>query len=121
MADPPDDGEEKTSIQLVPVTPSSQEAKSGFLLIISTKSDFATGRMFKLSKAETVLGRGTEADFQIQDEGISRRHASIQFLDGRCMLSDLDSTNGSFINGERVKSAQLKDGDKIQLGSTTVL
>ena len=107
----PDD-DEKTSIQIVALEPPARrEHKSGFLLIVSTQSELATGRMFKISKGETVLGRGAEADFQIADEGISRRHAKIVFGEDPTHLVDLESTNGTFINGLRVQEAVLKDGE----------
>ncbi|MFN2537303.1 MAG: FhaA domain-containing protein [Mycobacteriales bacterium] len=64
-----------------------------------------------------VLGRGLEADVQIPDTGVSRRHAQI---DGN-RISDLGSTNGTRVNGTRITEAELQDGDRITLGSTEIV
>ena len=64
-----------------------------------------------------VLGRGVEADVQLTDTGVSRRHA--QITDGR--LVDLGSTNGTRVNGTRVAEADLVDGDRVTLGATEIV
>jgi hypothetical protein len=64
-----------------------------------------------------VLGRGVEADVQLPDTGVSRRHAQI---DG-ARVEDLGSTNGTRVNGHRVQAADLQDGDRITLGGTEVV
>jgi diguanylate cyclase (GGDEF)-like protein len=93
-----------------------------YLIVISAKSAAGIGRMFKLDKSETVLGRGGEAQFRLEEEGISRKHAKVVSLgEGRFQLVDLGSTNGTFLNGLKVNAAPLYDGDKIQIGPNTVL
>ncbi|HYH95589.1 GGDEF domain-containing protein [Hyalangium sp.] len=95
--------------------------QSAYLIVISAKSAADIGRMFKLEHSETVLGRSHEAQFQIEDDGISRKHAKVVALgNGRFQLMDL-STNGTYLNGQRASTAPLYDGDKIQTGSNTVL
>jgi two-component system cell cycle response regulator len=80
------------------------------------------GQMHKLKAGETVIGRGTEADLRIVDDGVSRRHALLVEEGGTIILRDLGSTNGTFCNGLRVGApVPLKDGDKIMVGSTTIL
>ena len=80
------------------------------------------GEMYKLGKAEMVLGRGQNADVEILDDGISRRHARVRFVEDKVLLEDLGSRNGTFVNGQRLESpAELRDGDKIQLSSSTIL
>jgi hypothetical protein len=64
-----------------------------------------------------VLGRGLEADVQLPDTGVSRRHAQIE---GN-RLTDLGSTNGTRVNGNRVSEAELQDGDRITVGSTEIV
>ncbi|WP_421656025.1 FHA domain-containing protein [Leptothermofonsia sp. ETS-13] len=66
-----------------------------------------------------VIGRDRKAALPIQDKRLSRRHAAIQFVENEGFyLIDLNSTNGSFVNGEAVRQcAPLKDGDQIRLGS----
>jgi diguanylate cyclase (GGDEF)-like protein len=80
------------------------------------------GEMYKLDKQEMILGRGQHADVEILDDAISRRHAAIAFMEDKVVLIDLGSRNGTFVNGQRVGGpADLRDGDKIQLSSTTIL
>ena len=79
------------------------------------------GEMFKVTTAQIVLGRGQGADIQLLDEGISRRHARIRMDGSDMVVEDLESRNGTFANGQRVGRHVLHDGDKIQVGSTTIL
>lgn len=79
------------------------------------------GEMYRLEGEETVLGRGNNATIRLNDDGISRRHARL-FQAGRdVLIEDLQSSNGTTVNGETVSRRTLQDGDKIRLGSTTVL
>jgi hypothetical protein len=73
-----------------------------------------------LTRRHTVLGRGGEADLRLEDPGISRRHSEIVLSDPP-RITDLGSTNGTFVDGERVTSAELYDGARIGLGSLTVV
>jgi diguanylate cyclase (GGDEF)-like protein len=57
----------------------------------------------------------------VLDDGVSRRHASIRLVGGEMVVEDLGSRNGTFVNGARIARHQLSDGDKIQVGSTTIL
>jgi diguanylate cyclase (GGDEF)-like protein len=79
------------------------------------------GRMFKIDRPEVTLGRSVDATFQVEDDGISRKHVKVVQDPVGFTLVDLGSTNGTFLNGSRVSVAELKDGDKIQVGSNTVL
>lgn len=81
-----------------------------------------TGKMYKLDRGETVMGRSPKTDLQLQDVGVSRSHARLMRVGDQVFVEDLQSANGTFLNGERISVAQqLQDGDKITLGSTTVL
>jgi len=114
--------EEKTSVYSIPSDAPGGREQSAFLIVISAKSAAGIGRMHKLDKAEIVLGRSLEAEFQIEDDGISRKHAKLlSDADGRFTLMDLGSTNGTYLNGNRIDVSPLRDGDKIQIGSNTVL
>jgi hypothetical protein len=79
------------------------------------------GRVYRLTAPVTVLGRSSEADIALDDPGISRRHAQIQLDAGHAVLNDLDSTNGTFVDGERVRSAPLTDGSQITMGRTRIV
>jgi len=114
--------EDKTSVYSVPDLLDSEHGQSAFLIMISAKSAAGIGRMHKLDKSEVVLGRSSECQFQVDDDGISRRHAKVCIApDGKFQVIDLGSTNGTYLNGTRVDAAVLKDGDKIQIGSNTVV
>jgi DNA-binding winged helix-turn-helix (wHTH) protein len=74
-------------------------------------------REIALSAGETIFGRERDATVWIDDAGVSRRHARIVVADGWARLADLDSKNGTYLNGERLeKEANLSDGDRIQIG-----
>jgi diguanylate cyclase (GGDEF)-like protein len=77
--------------------------------------------MFKISRERTVIGRGPKSDIRIGDEGVSREHACVVIDGDKVVLEDLQSTNGTFCNGVRVARRELSDGDKIMVGSTTIL
>ncbi|MCE9667916.1 GGDEF domain-containing protein [Myxococcus stipitatus] len=114
--------EEKTSVHSISDLLGSAQRQSAYLIVISAKSAAGIGRMFKLDRSEVVMGRSSEAQFQVEDDGISRKHAKVVALgDGRFQLVDLASTNGTYLNGLKVNAAPLYDGDKIQIGSNTVL
>lgn len=73
-----------------------------------------------------TLGRGTDADIRINDPGISRLHARINVratADGALSLAieDLGSTNGIHVDGHRVKTAELREGSRIEMGNTRLL
>lgn len=79
------------------------------------------GRHYPLSRARTVIGRGSEADITVDDTGISRRHVMITWDGNRAQVEDLGSTNGSKLNGEPVKKAILEPGSVIAIGRTRIV
>ncbi len=79
------------------------------------------GEMFPLNDGRTSIGRGLHADVRINDEGISRVHAKVECEEGTYYLSDAGSTNGTYANGDRIGRHPLAEGDKIQIGATSVL
>lgn len=83
------------------------------------------GRRRPVNPPGVVLGRGTDADIQINDPGVSRRHAEIRLMpEGaggvRVVLVDLGSTNGTLVNGRRAAEADLVDGSTVRIGNTTM-
>ncbi|MFZ9885980.1 MAG: diguanylate cyclase [Myxococcota bacterium] len=93
-------------------------SRSAYLIMINGRS---VGRMHKLAPGDTVLGRAPDVEVLIEDEGVSRRHAMIELTQEGYVLLDNNSTNGIFVNGDRVKRHVLQDGDKVQIGSNTIL
>jgi len=65
-----------------------------------------------------VIGRQKESDIMLKENNVSRRHAKIEPVGGVFFITDLDSTNGTFVNGERVQNQQLTSGDAIKIGTT---
>ncbi|MBI1377916.1 MAG: DUF2662 domain-containing protein [Frankiales bacterium] len=70
-----------------------------------------------LTRAVTRLGRGTDVDIRVDDPGVSRHHAEI-LLGREVVLRDLDSTNGTYVDGVQVGETVLHDGSVVQLGGT---
>lgn len=75
-----------------------------------------------LEREEVILGRAIEADVRVNDIKVSRSHAKITAASGpdskasSYIISDLDSQNGTFLNGEQIESETLQNGDKIKIG-----
>ena len=63
-----------------------------------------------------VLGRSSGCQLVFADDTVSRRHAELRLVDGRWMLRDLGSSNGTWVNGRRVMEAEVAPGDDVQLG-----
>jgi pSer/pThr/pTyr-binding forkhead associated (FHA) protein len=79
------------------------------------------GREFPLPPDLTiVIGRVNDADLLLLDEKISRKHAKISTHGGRVVIEDLASRNGTFVNGVRIRSVELQEGDQIVVGSSTI-
>ncbi|HVT21331.1 MAG TPA: DUF3662 and FHA domain-containing protein [Mycobacteriales bacterium] len=74
-----------------------------------------------LTHAVTVIGRASDCDLRLDDPGVSRKHAEIRCSDGRVGVVDLGSTNGITVNGKPTERVELKDGDRIDIGHTTLI
>jgi two-component system cell cycle response regulator len=106
--------------------PQGGEGNAAYLVVLAGSN---VGEMYKVEKERTVMGRGDAVDIRLFDEGISREHAQVVQETGpdgagagtQNILEDMGSTNGTFCNGARVQRQVLADGDKILLGSTTIL
>ena len=66
---------------------------------------------------EIVIGRSSELDMVLVEEMVSRKHARIALADGVITIEDLGSTNGTFVNGEKVDHGTLKEGDRVLIGT----
>ena len=81
----------------------------------------ADGTQHKVDKRSVVIGRSKDCDIRLADPNISRRHAEVRQEGTAYWLLDLDSTNGTSVNGRRQKRAKLEDQDRITLGSSELV
>ena len=82
------------------------------------KSGAHRGTLFQLGPGETTIGRDETCDIALDDEACSRQHARVRLVDGAFYLTDLDTTNGTLINGRRVTRQKLTSGDEVTIGDT---
>jgi len=69
---------------------------------------------------EIIIGRSSDLDMVLVEDMVSRKHAKITTDDQVITIQDLGSTNGTFVNGEKVRKAELKDGDRILIGTSII-
>ncbi len=67
---------------------------------------------------QLIIGRSSELDIVLVEDMVSRKHAKITLSGGKITIEDLGSTNGTFVNGEKVKTSRLKEGDRILVGTS---
>lgn len=112
----------KTIIRSVPASRADAVSakREAYLIVISGGT---VGAMHKLpERGELVIGRAPDAGIRIGDEDVSRHHARISVAaDGEVLLTDLDSTNGTYVNAVKITEHRLQDGDKVQIGPQVVL
>ena len=92
------------------------ESKTVLLTIISGPGK---GAVHKLKKARIILGR-EDADIPLNDQEISRHHCLLEVRESFANLKDLDSTNGTFFDEERVRAAMLQDGAEFRIGTCVI-
>ncbi|MFZ5446809.1 MAG: FHA domain-containing protein [Myxococcota bacterium] len=78
------------------------------------------GTRFELDQNELIIGRGDKATLVLESEEVSRQHARLTRLEGEYTIEDLESRNGIVLNGLKVHSAVLRDGDQVQLGDVVL-
>jgi len=78
------------------------------------------GKSFELGNEPVELGRDPTCGLTLSSEGVSRKHARVQMIFALYFVSDLGSTNGTFVNEQPANMAQLKDGDQIRMGEAIV-
>jgi pSer/pThr/pTyr-binding forkhead associated (FHA) protein len=103
---------------LSPLPPRLRASRPSLVWTFSAHLDWF-GRTVPVRCDDLVIGR-SGADLEVDDRGVSRRHARLsRGPDGGWTLTDLGSTNGTFVNGVRVRVARLRDGDEIRVGAAT--
>ncbi len=92
----------------------TEAAKPGYVLYVDQ-------REIVLDRPEITLGRALDNDVVLDHPTVSRRHARISLRHGRPVLRDLNSRNGTFVNGQRVEECVLGDGDRVALGEALMV
>ena len=96
--------------------PTSALAKNFALKFISGK--YQGGEFPLKNDKQIIIGRSSELDMVLVEDMVSRKHAKITIGGGKITIEDLGSTNGTFVNGEKVKQARIKEGDRILIGTS---
>jgi len=76
------------------------------------------GHDFRIVDGKNMIGTAADADIVLTDQYMSSRHAVLRHEDGQFILVDLDSTNGTYVNENRVSKEELIDNDRVRLGRT---
>lgn len=97
-------------------TDSAPRCEREVLLFVVWPVDSARG--IALSQGNTLIGRDPEVGIRLDDREVSRRHALVAYSAGQCEIRDLDSSNGTYVDGKRVASAKLRAGSVLRLGNS---
>ena len=109
LIDDPKEGLDEEELSAVAALP----AGSALLIVKRGPSD---GSRFLLDVDLTTAGRHPNAEIFLDDVTVSRKHAEFRRSEGRFSVTDLASLNGTYLNGKRVDSSLLTDGDEVQVG-----
>jgi serine/threonine-protein kinase len=107
-------GESSQGLGKVTKRPSTPAPASGFFLVSEE-----TKKQIRLKQGTTLLGRGKECNVVIKLERVSKRHCRIEIHDDGATIEDLNSANGTAVNGSRVQRSELRDGDSIDIAGNT--
>lgn len=113
-----DDGEATAVVSLADLHGLQRPQQDRHLLVRVQGTQL--GEVQRLGSGVINAGRNQDSDLWIPDDGVSRRHARFIAENGRYILEDLQSANGTFVQGERITRRVLQDGDLVQLGPTAV-
>jgi pSer/pThr/pTyr-binding forkhead associated (FHA) protein len=96
------------------------EQPAGFPVLIIVKGPGA-GKKLPLVPVTMTVGREHDNNIELKDEEVARYHARISYQSGHYVLEDLESSAGTWVNGEKVSEVALKHGDKIKVGATEMM
>jgi pSer/pThr/pTyr-binding forkhead associated (FHA) protein len=120
-------GELFTVISMEDDVPTQVSQKDKTLLVPENKRIYleicrgpAQGKAYQILKPVVTIGRGTKADINLSDGAISRKHCVIEISREQTVLRDLGSTNGTFVSGQRIDFAYLKDQTEFDVGNTGI-
>jgi hypothetical protein len=121
---PPTDAEPGATMVYKPSVPVPQPTAPASPVELGVQREVAVltwdGQRHEVAKRRVVIGRSKDADMQVPDPNVSRRHAELRQEGATYWLVDLDSTNGVEVGGRRVKRVKLEDGTRFTIGSTEI-
>lgn len=120
MEDDPEDFDADEATAIVRIADVQKSDKRGEHHLLVHVQGTEMGRVRALDKPVMLIGRSTDADIWLSDDGISRKHARFVRQGGVTVIEDLESANGTFVQGEKVTRRVLKTGDQIQLGPSSL-
>jgi Protein of unknown function (DUF3662)/FHA domain len=121
---PPTEPEPGATMVYKPETPLPQPTEAASPVELGLQREVAVltwnDRRHEVAKRRVVIGRSKDADVQVPDPNVSRRHAELRQEGTAYWLVDLDSTNGVEVGGKRVKRVKLEEGTRFTIGSTEI-
>jgi hypothetical protein len=121
---PATDAEPNATMVYKPTAPVPQATEAASPVELGIQREIAVltweGKRHEVAKRRVVIGRSKDADVQVTDPNVSRRHAELRQEGATFWLVDLDSTNGVEVRGKRVKRLKLEDGTRFTIGSTEI-
>ncbi len=104
-----------------PELPELPELPHDMRFSLAVLAGAGAGRVHTLTSPRVYIGRGAGSDVQVRDAEVSRRHAMLEIRGEEAILTDLGSTNGTWIAGERVEHAILHHQEEFTIGATTLM
>jgi pSer/pThr/pTyr-binding forkhead associated (FHA) protein len=99
--------------EVIPTVQADEMGLEGRVIII-TSGD----QVMQFRQSRVIIGRGKEADLRVNDPNVSRKHAAVYWNNGRLMVDDLGSTNGTMVNGYPVTRTMLRPTDVVAIGES---
>lgn len=116
MMEPPKTTQKSSSETFV-----AEDTNEPVLAYMIVKSGSRSGTNFSLKKSVIKMGRDPGNDIMVDDKKSSREHAKLKLEDGKFVLYDLASSNGTYVNGTKITNQSLMDGDEVQIGDTVLV
>jgi len=115
----PDDNPRFDTAKTVILTALKRQPVVGWLVVLNGSQK---GDDFRLREGRNGLGTAPDAEVRLSDPTVSQKHASIHYKEGKFLLTDLDSTNGTFVNEatDTVSRVELRDNDIVRVGETSL-
>lgn len=96
-------------------------SKKGEAVLLAELINNTSAERMAINKREVIIGRDGGCDLSIMDATVSHRHAHLKYAYGKWVIKDLGSRNGTRVNHQRIETAALYDGDKVQVGSVKLV